>query len=121
MAKKNQQIPICFNEDDETWHFNKKILTSTMEIQYVRDEHGFESPEEAMEAYLAYSRIFKEKIAKISQQKAPDSSLLTDMERWFHKDFIPTRSKSTVTGSSYVFYRFIVPSLGNLADKPLTC
>ncbi|MCD8083573.1 MAG: site-specific integrase [Clostridiales bacterium] len=119
MNNKQQPTPVYFNEDDGQWHFNKKVLTSKMEIQYVRDKHGFDGPEEAMEAYLAYNRIFKEKIAKISQQKAPDSSLLTDMERWFHKEFVPTRSSATVTGSSYVLYRFIIPNLGSLADKPL--
>ena len=53
----NQNItPVFWDENDGKWHFTEKCLNPEFQITYVTNPHTFETPDEAMQAYLGSSQ-----------------------------------------------------------------
>ena len=67
----NQNItPVFWDENDGKWHFTEKCLDSEFQITYVTNPHTFETPDEAMQAYLEASKGFSEKMDQMKMQEA---------------------------------------------------
>ena len=49
MDNNKGQTPIFFDITDNLWHYRKKCLSQSMQIEYLVDPTGYDTPEEAME------------------------------------------------------------------------
>lgn len=57
----NQSVmPVFWDENDGKWHFTEKCLNQESQIAYVTNPRTFETPDEAMQAYLEASQKFSE-------------------------------------------------------------
>lgn len=90
-----------------------------MQIEYLVDPTGYDTPEEAMEDYLSYSKAFKEQMQNLKDQQVSKKDFRSELTSWYHNSFLPLCSGSTVITTSYVMYHFIMPNLGKLGDRPL--
>lgn len=90
-----------------------------MQIEYMIDPTGYDTPEEAMEGYLSYSKAFKEQMQNLKDQQVSKKDFRSELASWYHNSFLPLCSGSTVTTTSYVMYHFIMPNLGKLGDRTL--
>ena len=66
----NQNItPVVWDENDGKWHFTEKCLNPEFQITYVTNPHTFETPDEAMQAYLGSSQKFSEKMDQMKMRE----------------------------------------------------
>ena len=66
---KQNVTPVFWNPDDGKWYFTEKRLTSGFQITYETNPHAYETPDEAMEAYLETSRAFSQKMDKMKWKR----------------------------------------------------
>ena len=65
----NQNItPVFWDENDGKWHFTEKCLNQESQIAYVTNPRMFETPDEAMQAYLEASQKFSEMMNQMKQE-----------------------------------------------------
>ena len=119
MDNNKGQTPIFFDSNDNLWHYRKKCLSQSMQIEYLTDPTGYDTPEEAMEEYLSYSKAFKEQMQNLKDHQVSKKDFRSELTSWYHNSFLPLSSGSTVITTSYVMYHFIMPNLGKLGDRPL--
>ena len=111
--------PVFWNADDGKWYFTEKHLTSDFQIMYATNPHAYETPDEAMEAYLESSKAFSQKMDKIKlgEDKVPDFA--HELKQWYHSIFLLTASDAYAVTMGYVLYNFLLPNLGKIGEKPL--
>ena len=116
---KQNVTPVFWNPDDGKWYFTEKRLTSGFQITYETNPHAYETPDEAMEAYLETSRAFSQKMdkMKMEEKKAPDFA--HELIDWYHNVFLIKASGAYAVTMGYVLYNFLLPNLGPIGKKPL--
>ena len=79
----NQNItPVFWDENDGKWHFTEKCLNPEFQITYVTNPHTFETPDEAMQAYLESSQKFSEKIDQMKMREAKIPTFAEELKTW---------------------------------------
>ena len=116
----NQNVtPVFWDENDGKWHFTEKCLDPEFQITYVTNPHTFETPDEAMQAYLESSQKFSEKMDQMKMQEAKIPTFAEELKNWYHNVFLLTASNSYSICMGYVLYHFLLPNLGKTGEKPL--
>lgn len=69
--------------------------------QTLIDPTGYDTPEEAMEEYLSYSKVFKEQMQKLKDQQVSKKDFRTELTSWYHNSSLPLCSGSTVITTSW--------------------
>ena len=116
----NQSVmPVFWDENDGKWHFTEKCLNPEFQITYVTNPHTFETPDEAMQAYLEASQKFSEKMDQMKMQEAKIPTFAEELKIWYHNVFLLTASNSYSICMGYVLYHFLLPNLGKIGEKPL--
>ena len=116
----NQNItPVFWDENDGKWHFTEKCLDSEFQITYVTNPHTFETPDEAMQAYLGSSQKFSEKMDQMKMREVKIPTFAEELKTWYHNVFLLTVSNSYSICMGYMLYHFLLPNLGKIGEKPL--
>ena len=116
----NQNItPVFWDENDGKWHFAEKLLSPEFQITYVTNPRMFETPDEAMQAYLEASKEFSEKMDQMKMQEAKIPTFTEELKTWYHNVFLLTASNSYSICMGYVLYHFLLPNLDKIGEKPL--
>ena len=116
----NQNItPVFWDENDGKWHFTEKCLNQESQIAYVTNPRTFETPDEAMQAYLEASQKFSEMMNQMKMQEAKIPTFSEELKTWYHNAFLLTASNSYSICMGYVLYNFLLPNLGKIGEKPL--
>mgnify|MGYP001215944202 CR=1 FL=1 len=117
----NQNItPVFWDENDGKWHFAEKLLSPEFQITYVTNPRMFETPDEAMQAYLEASQKFSEMMDQMKMQEAKIPTFTEELKTWYHNVFLLTASNSYSICMRYVLYHFLLPNLGKIGKKPLS-
>lgn len=119
MKAKKKEIPVFYDQADESWHYHQKYLTTDLQIGYCASKEGYDTPEGAMHAYLNDSERFSEKMKALKDKQPGNIDFRQELINWYHNIHLAKISGSTVVTSSYVLYHFIQPNLGSLGDKKL--
>lgn len=89
----NQNItPVFWDENDGKWHFTEKCLNPEFQITYVTNPHTFETPDEAMQAYLGSSQKFSEKMDQMKMREVKIPTFAEELKTWYHNVFLLTVS-----------------------------
>ena len=116
----NQSVmPVFWDENDGKWHFTEKCLNQESQIAYVTNPRTFETPDEAMQAYLEASQKFSEMMNQMKMQEAKIPTFSEELKTWYHNAFLLTASNSYSICMGYVLYNFLLPNLGKIGEKPL--
>ena len=116
----NQNItPVFWDENDGKWHFTEKCLNPEFQITYVTNPHTFETPDEAMQAYLGSSQKFSEKMDQMKMREVKIPTFAEELKTWYHNVFLLTVSNSYSICMGYMLYHFLLPNLGKIGEKPL--
>ena len=116
----NQNItPVFWDENDGKWHFTEKCLNPEFQITYVTNPHTFETPDEAMQAYLEASQKFSKMMDQMKMQEAKIPTFVEELKTWYHNVFLLTVSNSYSICMGYMLYHFLLPNLGKIGEKPL--
>ena len=116
----NQNItPVFWDENDGKWHFTEKCLNQESQIAYVTNPRTFETPDEAMQAYLEASQKFSEMMNQMKMQEAKIPTFSEELKTWYHNVFLLTVSNSYSICMGYMLYHFLLPNLGKIGEKPL--
>ena len=116
----NQNItPVFWDENDGKWHFTEKCLNPESQITYVTNPHTFETPDEAMQAYLGSSQKFSEKMDQMKMREVKIPTFAEELKTWYHNVFLLTVSNSYSICMGYMLYHFLLPNLGKIGEKPL--
>lgn len=116
----NQNItPVFWDENDGKWHFTEKCLNPELQITYVTNPHTFETPDEAMQAYLGSSQKFSEKMDQMKMREVKIPTFAEELKTWYHNVFLLTVSNSYSICMGYMLYHFLLPNLGKIGEKPL--
>ena len=84
----NQNItPVFWDENDGKWHFTEKSLSPEFQITYVTNPRTFETPDEAMQAYLEASQKFSEMMDQMKMQEAKIPTFVEELKTWYHNVF----------------------------------
>ena len=124
--KKNKEnitqniTPVFWDENDGKWHFAEKLLSPEFQITYVTNPRMFETPDEAMQAYLEASQKFSEMMDQMKMQEAKIPTFTEELKTWYHNVFLLTASNSYSICMGYVLYHFLLPNLGKIGKKPLS-
>lgn len=119
MKAKKQEIPVFYDQADESWHYHQKYLTTNCQIEFRVSKEGYDTPEDAMHAYLHDSELFSGKMKELKDKQPGNIDFKQELVNWYHNIHLAKISGSTVITSSYVLYHFIQPNLGSLGDKKL--
>ena len=116
----NQNItPVFWDENDGKWHFAEKLLSPEFQITYVTNPHTFETPDEAMQAYLGSSQKFSEKMDQMKMREVKIPTFAEELKTWYHNVFLLTVSNSYSICMGYMLYHFLLPNLGKIGENPL--
>lgn len=123
--KKNKEntnqivTPVFWDENDGKWYFTEKCLSPEFQITYVTNPRTFETPDEAMQAYLEASQKFSEMMDQMKMQEAKIPTFVEELKTWYHNVFLLTVSNSYSICMGYMLYHFLLPNLGKIGEKPL--
>ena len=111
--------PVFWDENDGKWYFTEKCLSPEFQITYVTNPRTFETPDEAMQAYLEASQKFSEMMDQMKMQEAKIPTFVEELKTWYHNVFLLTVSNSYSICMGYMLYHFLLPNLGKIGEKPL--
>lgn len=96
--------------ENGSWYHRTKNLTESLQIEYGK-RGGYETEDEAAEAYVEHLNIFKNRLALLKEKQTPQFSFKDYLIYWHHNIYTPRSDDSTKVVASYVLYNFILPSL----------
>lgn len=109
MVIKAKKYPHAFFERN-SWHHRTKILQEDYSVKYGKTG-GFQSPEEAEEAYLKHVEEFDRQMQVKLLPQGKDIALKDYLLYWHESIFAERVESTTLYLSAYVLHSFLLPSI----------